>query len=404
MKKIIFTLLFISLSFAWAGDTFSLDLQSRTRFEANGKTFVKERGFDNYTYMRNRLGLSFKASETASAYVQIQDSRIMGSETATLGDGSADLLDFHQMYIEFRLPFDIPLSLKLGRFEANYGNQRLLGAVGWHNVGRSFDGLIARYNSDNFSLDFFNFKEKENNNLGDFGDKNVAGTWLRYTHNEQLSGNANIIWQRTQGPDQLSRINIGGDLAFNFSRIRGTVEANYQTGKNAAGYQNDISAWMLALFVQYIQEGAEVFPKIGLGIDYLSGDDKPGDDTYKTFNTLYATNHKFYGMSDMFLNLPRDTYGAGLNDMYVRSQIIKVNKFSADATFHLFYTAEDVYIAGKKENHFANELDLIINYVQSEHIKFQSGYSIVFPGKIFEAVKGKDPAHFFYFTTTFALK
>ncbi len=403
MNRIFLALLTLCLAFTWADDMFSLDLQSRTRFEADGKNYNKDSGFDNYTYMRNRLGITFKASESAKAYVQIQDSRTMGSETNTLGDGSADLLDFHQVYIEFKAPGDLPLTLKLGRFEANYSNQRLLGAVGWHNVGRSFDGLIARYNSDMFFLDIFNFKESESNRFGDVDDKNVAGAWLNFTHSEQLSGNANIIWQRTQGPDKLSRINIGGDLAYNTASLKATLEANYQTGKNAGGI-NDISAYMFALFVQYVRDGARFFSNFGVGIDYLSGDDDPGDNTYKSYNTLYATNHKFYGISDMFLNIPRDTYGAGLRDIYIRSRFAKVNKFSADVTFHLFNSVQDLIIAGEKENHFANELDIIVNYAQSKHIKFQSGYSVVLPGKIFEATKGKDPAHFFYLTTTFVLK
>ncbi len=403
MNRIFLALLFLCFTAVRAGNTFSLDLHSRTRFEANGKDFVKDTGLNNYTFLRNRIGITFKADETAKAYIQIQDSRTMGSEASTLGDGTADMLDFHQMYIEFQAPFDMPLTLKLGRFEAIYGNQRLLGAVGWHNIGRSFDGLVARYNHEKFWLDFFNFKESENYHSGDVDDKNVAGAWLSFERDAQLSGNANIIWQRTQGPDRLSRINIGGDLTYRHAPFNATLEANYQTGKNAGGL-NDISAYMLALFVQYARDDTRLLPNIGVGVDYLSGDDDPGDKTYKTYNTLYATNHKFYGISDMFLNLPRDTYGAGLIDIYIKSQITRINKYSADVAFHLFNAAQDVTIGGKTDNHFANELDIIINYAQSEHIKFQSGYSIVLPGKIFEMVNRNDPSLFFYLATTFVLK
>jgi len=57
-------------------------------------------------------------------------------------------------------------------------------------------------------------------------------------------------------------------------------------------------------------------PVLSAGVDYLSGDDGEDETKYKVFNTLYATNHKFYGFMDYFLNLPVHTYGKGLMDMH----------------------------------------------------------------------------------------
>ncbi len=69
---------------------------------------------------------------------------------------------------------------------------------------------------------------------------------------------------------------------------------------------------MFALNIKY-KFDSPVKPTIGVGIDYLSGDDGTDDD-YNVFNTLYATNHKYYGFMDYFINLPNDTYGKGLMD------------------------------------------------------------------------------------------
>ena len=54
---------------------------------------------------------------------------------------------------------------------------------------------------------------------------------------------------------------------------------------------------MFALNFKYSFK-SPVKPAIGVGIDYLSGDDGQDADKYKVFNTLYATNHKYYGFMD----------------------------------------------------------------------------------------------------------
>jgi len=51
-------------------------------------------------------------------------------------DGSADSFDLHQGFVTINNFFNFPVTLKLGRYEVIYGPQRLMGAVGWHNVGR----------------------------------------------------------------------------------------------------------------------------------------------------------------------------------------------------------------------------------------------------------------------------
>ena len=38
----------------------------------------------------------------------------------------------------------------------------------------------------------------------------------------------------------------------------------------------------------------------------------------KVFDTLFTTNHKFYGLADLFLNIPLQTDGRGLQDLAVK--------------------------------------------------------------------------------------
>jgi len=128
--------------------------QIRQRYEMVDKDFSDSTGFNNQNYLRTRFAVTYK-NEDVTTFVQLQDSRIFGTETSTLTDGTADMLDLHQAYFKLNNIYNLPLSVKAGRFEAVYGPQRLIGAVGWHNVGRSFDGVVFNYSNNLANIRLF---------------------------------------------------------------------------------------------------------------------------------------------------------------------------------------------------------------------------------------------------------
>ncbi|HXF10309.1 MAG TPA: alginate export family protein, partial [Desulfuromonadaceae bacterium] len=66
-----------------------------------------------------------------------------------------DPLDLHQAYFTLGNHKEFPLSLKAGRQELSYGEERLIGAFGWNNIGRSFDAAKVRWQNPLFGVDFF---------------------------------------------------------------------------------------------------------------------------------------------------------------------------------------------------------------------------------------------------------
>jgi hypothetical protein len=72
-----------------------------------------------------------------------------------LSDGSADNIDIHQAYIKLDQVFAQPISITVGRQEIVFGGQRLVGSVGWHNFGRSFDAVKVRLGKPAY-VDLFN--------------------------------------------------------------------------------------------------------------------------------------------------------------------------------------------------------------------------------------------------------
>ncbi|HBQ58502.1 MAG TPA: hypothetical protein DD671_02460, partial [Balneolaceae bacterium] len=79
------------------------------------------------------------------------------------------------------------------------------------------------------------------------------------------------------------------------------------------------------------------------GIDYLSGGEAGGSNpSGNTFNTLYATNHKFYGHMDYFLNIPAETQNGGLQDMYMSVNYTASEIVSLNVVYHHFSLANEI--------------------------------------------------------------
>ena len=111
-----------------------------------------------------------------------------------------------------------------------------------------------------------------------------------------------------------------------------------------------------------------------LWYDYLSGDDNPTDSKIKVFDTLFATNHKFYGFADLFLNIPVHTGGLGLQDIAIKFSIPLNNGIKLDIDAHAFFLANQGTVSGK---HLGEEIDLTLSYKYSTEVTFVGGASYV---------------------------
>src|SRR5262249_25084906 len=64
-------------------------------------------------------------------------------------------IDLYQAYVTVGNPKEFPLSLKIGRQELIYGDERLIGASDWNNLGRSLDAAKVRWQNEWAAVDFF---------------------------------------------------------------------------------------------------------------------------------------------------------------------------------------------------------------------------------------------------------
>ena len=380
------------LAMELAGGDFVLipHLQYRPRFVVHtGKNFMDG---DTYTafYQRARLGLEVKAYKWIKARIQLQDVRTWGEETNTLGDVSADGFDLHQGYAELVTP--IGLSFRVGRQEINFDNQRLIGAVGWSNQGRSFDAIHAIFDKGPFDGNLFFALAGEK----DAYVKDAAGKTVKGSPEDVYVSGFRFRWRGLdafrptlvtildhQGPKEQNRGTLGLYIDGQpFTGFKYSAEFYYQIGKGEttkAGVTSvyDIAAMMAAVRVGYV---IPVFMKPGITafFDFLSGDDGTDGTVKKTFDTLYATNHKFYGYADLFLNIPVHTKGRGLQDLAVKTQISPTKAVKLGIDFHVFMLAQKRDLASRR---LAEEVDLTLVYKYSPDLSFVGGFSYVYAGE-----------------------
>lgn len=335
---------------------------------------------------RARLIFEFKKNNI-TAYSSIQDVRTWGDEEQ-LKDMAG--LSVNELWVELGLKKG--LSVKMGRQELVYDDHRLLGNLDWANNTRSHDALVIKYANPNHK--FYGHIGGAFNQNGEpltgtvYNLKNykyLSYAWFKKELSDQgayLSATAIINGSNStvaSSPASKASFTIGPLLNYQKNKFKGIAGAYYQTGKTSENLQ--LNAYMVNLY-------AGLYNKIivGTGIDYLSGSrySTPSAQSH-SFSTLFATNHKFYGYMDYFINIPGDTKQRGLIDPYIR--LGKQNKnLTTTLDIHYFSLAHkyDPDVAAS----LGTEADLLIEYKPSPEINLQAGYSMMFATKNMEVIKG----------------
>ncbi len=143
VSKSVFLFLLI-LSFTKGFSQFTIDAELRPRFEyRHGYKTLFPDNADPATFVsqRTRLNFGYK-TEKLHFYLSPQDVRVWG-DVPQLNVADENGFSLHQAWADVLLTSD--LSLKIGRQEIIYDDQRFFGNVGWAQQGRSHDAAILKY-------------------------------------------------------------------------------------------------------------------------------------------------------------------------------------------------------------------------------------------------------------------
>ena len=386
-------------------DGIKLSGQFRTRGELDATDFNNDIPVSRSTLLRVRLNAAFQPAAKISTFLQLQDSRVYGTEHGTIANFRN--LDLYQAYLQVEDFFAQELTLKMGRMQLAYAEERLIGAFDWNNVGRAFDGTLLRYvPSEMFTLEIFGTKIVQRTNYENPDDTGFyfGGLYASHRPNESYRVDLYILDELNRretenlGAD-LQRVTIGTYDTGKFYAIDYDIDAAVQFGarnNSSTGERQRVSAFMLTGEIGHTFD-VDYKPRVAIGYDYLSGGE-PTDEVYKAFDTLFAASHKFYGFMDYFVNIPLQTQNRGLQDLMVKLQCVPYKKLTVSVDVHQFMLAKRMM----GDRSYGQEVDITALYSYHEVLRFTLGASLFLPDKLMQTrfKENNDPAFWAYLMTT----
>ncbi len=351
--------------------------------------------------LRSRLRATAKPLPWITIVAELQDARYLGSGDPSQARGttdiSADGLDMRQAWAQINGPFDLPVDLRFGRQEITFANERLVGVSNWSNTGRSFDGARATVRGDGLTLDLWGTRltaptaapTAAQNFYGIWGNwKPAAGMSL-----DLFGLNDNNTAEIRRGSDAgaalLQRYTVGTFFKSTFGIIDIELEGASQLGRTAANDSaalRSIQAFMASGTVTATLEESSKTRLAILGT-VLSGDGSAGDDRNETFNTLFGTNHRFYGTIDY---IPELSGTLGMVDLSASIASAPIKGLRLLLEGHQFLPQRMV-----KES-FGTEVDLTVWWRDVAPFELSGGISVFLPGDPLHARIGEDPRYWAY--------
>ncbi|WP_347921824.1 alginate export family protein [Pontimicrobium sp. SW4] len=392
MKKIIFSgLLIISIIGNTNSQQLDISAELRPRYENKhgfGTLLATDADGSNFISQRTRLNFDFK-QDNLIFKMSLQNVRVWGDVNTLSSDDTANAL--HEAWAEAVL--NDKISLKLGRQEIAYDDQRIFGSVDWAQQARSHDAFLFKYvpNAKN-RLDIgLALNSDSQSNLDNLYSNAAGYKAFQYAwyHGDFDNLGLSVLLLNT-GIEYLDNINeqtldymqtIGSRLTYKFDKFNVNGAAYFQTGKS---FDNKVSA---SYFTGNLSYKISSDISLGLGYEYLSGKDQDDVDTdIKSFMPLFGTNHKFNGWMDYFY-VGNHGGSVGLNDISFTFSYQK-DKFSAKLVPHLFSSVANIYDGSTKmDNNLGTEIDLTFGYKISEDILLNAGYSKMLSTESMEIIK-----------------
>ncbi|MEK7253905.1 MAG: hypothetical protein AAB316_04115, partial [Bacteroidota bacterium] len=172
------------------------------------------------------------------------------------------------------------------------------------------------------------------------------------------------------------RATAGPTLNFVSGKMTGNVTLFGQVGKD--NFDRKITAYFASACLDWAINAKF---NAALGYDYISGNaphSTPAGENH-AFNTLYGTNHKFYGYMDYFLDVPKDTKGGGLQDAFLKLKFKASSRTHLALDAHYFLLVNEVKMADGSLLDFplGAELDFTASHQINQFAKAQFGFSLL---------------------------
>ena len=341
------------------------------------------------TTQRSRLSTAY-TSKFLTSRLSFQDVRIWGDEPLKKDVAG---LGIYEAWVVLKLHDSI--SVRAGRQELIYDNERFLSINNWSQKGVTHDALLFKFSSRGWDVHFGSAFNQSRDTLFSTDYYNAQGNYksLNFLWIKKNFGRYGLqglgIADAYQKKNTLNTMYLRGTYGCMFNYITkmagAELRAFYQSGQDETG--RFIGAFYFSGDLFYKPVSAV---KIAAGCEYFSGQDAA--DSMETrvtyFTAAYGSNHKFNGSLDYYTKAA-DTKNAGLINPYLMVSCDITKKISAKADFHAFFLENNYLMKGNIIDKFLGiEGDLLVRYDVSKEVGLQLGYSVFRAGKSQEITGG----------------
>ena len=389
--------LFFVCSPAKAQFSISAQLRARSEFrDGQGAPLPANTKPAFFTSQRSRLSTQFNTNRLKLG-ITVQDVRVWGQDVSTINRVTTQNnngLMLHEAWADVALTDSSAsrkmLSLKLGRQELVYDDQRLLGNLDWLQQGRRHDAVVLKYTTPAWMIHlgsaYNQNKEKAsgtsyNATPPDLYTATTNGgimyKSLEYLYaarklkkgslsflflTDQFNAYDSVILNNVAGINYTdktwARATTGLFFLNTFGNLDLTASAYYQFGKNGKGSKTNGQVLNIGGFYNWGKLSA------GAGTDYTSPE----------FDPLYGTPHKFWGLMDYFY--AASPFGRhGLIDYYVKAKVRPEARTLLTLDLHHFTSATTIPGYSKV---YGKEIDFVISYAITKYIGLEGGYGHFF--------------------------
>ena len=393
--------------------------QVRPRTELrDGQGTLQKEGEESalFTSQRARLNVGFTGYRF-KVFMALQDVRVWGQDQSSINRTTTEANNgvmLHEAWTELILNDTISkfqnISLKIGRQEIAYDDQKVLGGLDWLQQARRHDAVVFKFANKGWIFDLgaaFNQNKELNagtiyngiptaygagtNGIGTmyksfqyaylgkkffFGDLSFLFFKDDFNKYTNVTSGTPAVTTKVFGKGVWSRNTTGLYYNVNITRkINLTGSYYHQFGDDKDG--RSLSA-DLASITSTVQVGRKLF--IGPGVDYLSGTDGTKAVTATSesnlFDPLYGTPHKFWGGMDYFY--VASGFGKqGLLNYFLKAKYNAKDNLVFFAELHGFESANTLSngAGGTQNSYLGTELDLKMSYNFTKMINIEAGYS-----------------------------
>lgn len=376
------------------GDDWKLTLGGEFRFQLQAETNkafgANLRTQDTFQLYRYLLHADLKYRDTFRIFAQGIAAVDEDRDLAPRGIDE-NQWDVQQLFFDLRvLGPDLPLTLRVGRQDLQYGAQRFVSPLDWANTRRRFDAIKLFAHGKTWDVDLFYAKpvvvQRKQRDRWD-EEYDFYGVYATYKGIPRHGIDA-FVFGQDRAADRVNPNGRRGD------------ESRYTLGTRfwgkTAGFDYDailagqwgrwagdtICAWAWTVNGGYTFADTPWKPRIGLGFDWADGDASPTDGKVGTFDQLFPLGHAYFGYLDL---IGRQNINAARVDLSAWPVEKKVKTAIAYHAFWLNDERDALYNAGggrsrrdptgRSGKEVGQELDLTLLWKLDTHSSILFGYS-----------------------------